>query len=236
MKSELPRSELTIMTFADGEGKTHLALPLYEVIFRGETYSVALSSGAGLVVIRHAGEERIPVADASVVDAISAQMRTLQEQGGEPALHFQAQNAAGRSAPFRAIGVVSHQGKPYIVAEDSDGVAQVFRAPDVAGDAPDIVSDEAVQGRVLRIAEKEGGEPAADSSPSAFTLRMSDGATLHLQPERSVECDGEVYWLASDAEHSGRVYSLRQMPSGKWQPVTDAEEVERVRVALLQSG
>lgn len=236
MSSEFPRSELTIMTFADSGGKTHIALPLYEILFREDTYSVALSSGAGLVLIRHEGEERIPVEDADLVQALSAHIHSLQEQGAEPVLRFQAENPDGSVSQFRARSVVAHRGQPYIVAEAHTGVVQAFHAPNKAGDAPALVADAAERERVLQYAANQAEPSPKDAAPSYFTLRLPDGETRRLQPERSVESDGNVYWLASDVEMEGRVYSLRQAPNGEWLPVTDVEEVERVRVALLQDG
>ena len=236
MSSEFPRSELTILTFVDSEGKSHIALPLYEILFREDTYSVALSSGAGLVVIQHVGEERVPVEDAELVQALSEQIHTLQEQGSEPVLHFQAENAEGSVARFRARGVVAHQGMPFIVAEAPDGSAHAFHAPNRAGDAPVLVSDAAEREWVLQYAESQSETSSSDAAPSHFTLRLPDGETRRLQPERSVQSDGNVYWLASDVEMEGRVYSLRQAQNGEWVAVTDVDEVERVRIALLQNG
>lgn len=238
MDSGADRATLRVWTFADGEGRDHLALPLYDLILRGVTYSVALSSGTGLVVLQHRGEERSAVQDAALVEELSTHIRKLQGEPQEPVVQFRAHGPEGNEHSYYATGVVAQGGEPFVVAQDEHGTEFVFRPPEKAGEAPRLVTDTAASESALQVARahRAAESPGDEAAVSTFTLRLPDGETRTLRPERRVESDGQVYWIASDIDDAQRVYSLRQDEGGEWAPVTELHEIEAIRVALLRDG
>lgn len=228
---------LTLWTFIDAEGQSHVALPLLQVEREGARFSLAVTSGSGLVALRHIDDTLEPVTDPSLVERLAADLRSLEAERTRPVLVFDAPGRAGPATRYVARGLVAHLGQGYLVADDAAGEGRVFFAPTTPGAPPTPVDDDALAQAVLRIAARGPAgappPPTTASAPARVQIRLPDGSAHTLECVRRVELAEGNYQVAVDPAERTRVYALREEAGGGLAPVDDPDLIARVRSALL---
>lgn len=240
------KEELTIWTFRDASGATHLAIPLLELRIKGITYQLAVPEAGAPVVLgpdpEHADQLAV-VVDEAIVQAAQEALLAAMAGRTAPALSFVAENPAGQRSEYQAAQMVAHAGQSYLVALDAAGLRQVFalkQNKNAKGDdaSPLLVKDQALARQILQIApaEQDLAGAVAAPLPEKATLTLADGSQRELQILDSVKLDEARFVIAldnsSDSESEQRAYTLRVGAHGQLDPVSDPALVERVRKVL----